>query len=333
MKSEGMKSGRALFTLAVSIGALAAACTDDTEPANRPAVADEAARAEPDPAGEPAPTDPQASANGPLERSRQAVERWQRDLFAGVELTADQERRLKELADARASWRAEHKDELNALRQQGAAARQAGDNETFEAARDRILQLHNDAPNPRDVLEELTVEQRAQVEQNRNRRGTPRKFGDESDADRERRLERQRAQLAERRKERFAAAGLSEDQQRRIGELGDARRAWHEQNQEQLRALREQQRAARLAGDVATEEQARKKLEELRATAPQFSDIFSELTDEQRAQFRQNRPDRKKAASAALGGVVQGPEDAAAGVPGPADAQPSPDAQPPAQTP
>jgi hypothetical protein len=328
-----MKSGRALFTLAVSIGALAAACTDDTEPANRPAVADEAAQAEPDPTGEPAPTDPQVSANDLLERRRQAFERRQRDPFAGVELTADQERRLKELADARASWRAEHEDELNALRQQGAAARQAGDDAVFEAARDRILQLRNDAPNARDILEELTAEQRAQVEQNMNWRETPREFGGESDADRERRLERQKAQLAERRKQRFAGVGLSEDQQRRIGELGDARRAWNEQNREQLRALREEQRAARLAGDTATAEQVRKKLEELRATAPEISDIFSELTDEQRARLRQNRPDRKKAASAALGGVVQEPEDAAAGVPGPADAQPSPDAQPPAETP
>jgi hypothetical protein len=314
-----MRLGTALCSLAVAIGALVAACTDDTETANKSAIADEVAQPEPGPTGEPAATDPRASAKDAIERRRQAALRRQPGLFAGVELTADQERRLKELAGARASWRAEHEDELNALRQQSAAARQAGDDAAFEAARDRVLQLRNSAPNERDIIEELTAEQRAQVEQNKNRRNVPRKFGDESDADREQRLERQKAQLAERRKERFAGVGLSEDQQRRIAELGGARRAWHEQNREQLWALREQQRSARLAGDTATEEQARKQLEELRATAPEISDIWSELTDEQRAKIRQNRPDQRKAASAASGGVMQESEGAAAGVPGPAD--------------
>jgi hypothetical protein len=328
-----MKSGRALLPLAVSIGALMAACSDNTGPENITAVADEFARAESDTTGDPAPRDPQASANDPLQQRRQAVERRERGLFAGVELTADQERRLKELAEARASWRAEHEDELNALRQQSAAARRAGDDAALEAANDRMLQLRNSAPSARDILEELTAEQRAQLEQNKYRPEAQRKFADESDADREQRLERQKAQLAVRREERFAGVGLSQDQQRRIAELGDARRAWHEQNQEQLRALREQQRAASLAGDTATEEQARKKLEELRATAPEISDVWSELTDEQRAQIRQNRPDRKKAASAASGGAKQEPEAAAADAPGPASAQPSSEAQPPAQAP
>jgi hypothetical protein len=328
-----MKSGRALLTLAVSVGTLVAACTDETEPAGRPTVTDEPARAESDPTGEPASANPQAGASNPLERRRQALERREREAFAGVELTADQERRLKELAEARASWRAEHEDELKTLRRQSAAARRDGDDAALEAANDRILELRNSAPSARDILEELTPEQRAQVEQNRYRSATRRAFGDESDADRERRLERQRAQLAVRREERFAGVGLSEDQQRRIDELGEARRAWHEENQEQLRALREQQRAAHLASDTAAEEQARKQLEELRATAPQFSDVWSELTEEQRAQFKQNRPDRKKAASAASASAEQEWEAAAADAPGPANVQPSPDTRPPAQTP
>ena len=328
-----MKSGRALLPLVVSIGALVASCSDNTGPENKTAVADGFAGAASDPTGEPASASQQAGASNPLERRRQAIERRERELFAGVELTADQERRLKELAEARASWRAEHEDELNALRRQSAAARQAGDDAAFEAASDRMLQLRNDAPNARDILEELTAEQRTQVEQNKLPHRTRRDFGDESDADREQRLERQKAQIAVRREERFAGAGLSEDQQRRIAELSDARRAWHEQNREQLRALRERQSAARLAGDTAAEEQARKKLEELRATAPEISGLWSELTDEQRAQIRQNRPDRKKVASAASGGAKQEPEAAAAGAPDPADAQPSSDAQPPAQAP
>ena len=328
-----MKSGRALLPLAVLAGTLVAACTDEAEPAGRPTVTDEPARAESDPTGEPASANPQAGASNPLERRRQALERREREAFAGVELTADQERRLKELAEARASWRAEHEDELNALRQQSAAALRAGDDAASQAARDRILELRTSAPNARDILEELTAEQRAQIEQNVHRPEARRKFADESDADRERRLERQRVQLAVRREERFAGVGLSEDQQRRIDELGEARRAWHEENQEQLRALREQQRAAHLASDTAAEEQARKQLEELRATAPQFSDVWSELTEEHRAQIRQNRPDRKKAATAALGGARQEPEAAAADAPASADAKPSPDARPPAQTP
>jgi hypothetical protein len=324
-----MKSGRALLILAVAIGTFAAACTDHTEPTNRPAAADEPERSELGPTGEPAPTDPRALAKDAFERRRQAAVLRQRGLFAGVELTADQKRRLEELPDARASWRADHEDELNALRQQSAAARQAGDDAALEAARDRILQLSNEAPNARDILEELSAEQRAQVEQNMNRFGAPREFRDESDAEREQRLERQMAQLAARREERFAGVGLSEDQRRRIAELGDARRAWNEQNRVELRALRDQQRAARLVGDTEAERQASKKLEELRATAPEFSEVFSELTDEQRAQFRKNRPDRKKAASAALGGPNQEPEHSAAGVPGPAGAQPLPDAPTP----
>ncbi|MBW2289845.1 MAG: hypothetical protein JRG90_18750 [Deltaproteobacteria bacterium] len=241
-------------------------------------------------------------------------------------MTADQERRLNELSDARASWRAEHEEELKALRQQSAAAREAGDDAALAAARDGMQQLRKSAPNTQDILDELTPEQRARVEQNMKLRKTPRRFSDESEADRELRLERQKLQLAERRKQRFAGAGLSEDQQRRIGELGEARRTWHEQNVEQLRALREQQRAARLAGDAAAEQQASEQLERLRSTAPDIDDVWSELTDEQREKIRQNRPDRNRAAAAAQDGAKQESEDAAADVPGPADAQPSPDA-------
>jgi hypothetical protein len=142
-------------------------------------------------------------------------------------------------------------------------------------------------------------------------------------------MERQKARFEERRKQRFAGVGLSEDQQRRIEELGPARRAWHEQHKEELRALREQQRAAAVMGDTQAEAQARKQLAELRATRPEIDDLLSELTEEQREQFRQNRPDRIRAANAAKGRARQEPQDAAAGAPGSADARPAQDAKAP----
>lgn len=296
-----MRSGAVLICLAVSIGALVAGAAEDAEP-----------------------TDPRAGANDPLQRRRQVLDPRTRQPFAGVELTADQQRRLKELTEARASWRAEYEDELNALRQQISAARVAGDTAAFDAARDRIRRLQGDAPNARDMLDELTPEQRAQFKRNRGWRAR-RSFGDESDSDRERRMERQKARFEERRRQRFAGVGLSKDQQRRIEELGPARRAWHEQHKEQLRALREQQRAAAAKGDAKAEAQARKQLEELRATRPEINEVLSELTDQQREQFRQNRPDRKKAAAAS--GAKREPQDTAT------DAPPSAGAHPPAPTP
>ena len=234
--------------------------------------------------------------HGPLRRThsngagRAAVLR-QRGLFAGVELTADQKRRLEELPDARASWRADHEDELNALRQQSAAARQAGDDAALEAARDRILQLSNEAPNARDILEELTPEQREQFEQQHEAGSrapagasatsqTPIASGAWSGRG---------LSFEERRKQRFAGVGLSEDQQRRIAGAGP-------------RATRMARAAQGRAPDAARattcrrssggrhrrpKAQARKQLEELRATsAGDRATVLSELTDEQREQLQ-----------------------------------------------
>ena len=164
----GMSSGRALVLVAVACAAFAMACSDGTEPASRAGV------------NEPASTDPQAGMDELIERSRQASENRPRDLLAGVELTLDQKRRLQEQRDARASWRAEHAEELNALMQQSAAARQAGDDAAFEAARDALQQLRDTAPNARDVFAEVTAEQRAQIEQNKDLGNSSRRFDDES---------------------------------------------------------------------------------------------------------------------------------------------------------
>jgi predicted RND superfamily exporter protein len=154
---ERMKSGRALLAVAVSIAALVAACSDDTESANRSGVADEHAGAAPDPGAESSPDNRQIGAEDPLERRRQAAERRERDFFAGVALTADQKHRLEELADARAAWRSEHEDELNALRRQSDAARQAGDDHAG-AARQRAER----ARLPRGVERRTTRADRAE---------------------------------------------------------------------------------------------------------------------------------------------------------------------------
>jgi hypothetical protein len=107
--------------------------------------------------------------------------------------------------------------------------------------------------------------------------------------------------LAASQDQRFEGVGLTEDQRRRIDELGPARRAWNTKNQEQLKALREQKRAAAKAGDTAGAERALEQLQTLRATAPDINDVFSELSDEQRAKLRQNRPDRRGAKPSKLG--------------------------------
>jgi hypothetical protein len=172
---EAMKAGRALFSLTVSIAALVVACSEDTQPADPDVAVAEPTMATSDPTG----------ADDLPERSRQAAARQQPILFTGVEFTAEQERRLQELRDARVSWRSDHMDELKEFRRQSLEARKAGDDAAFEAARDGIRKLRESAPNTSDFLDELTPEQRAQVERNKSLLESRRKSRNEPEADRE----------------------------------------------------------------------------------------------------------------------------------------------------
>ena len=162
-----MKAGRMLFCLLVSIAALVMACSEDKQGADQDAAVAEPTRAASDATG----------ADDPSE-ARQPT------LFIGVELTAEQERRLQELRDERASWRAEHEEELKEFRNQRSAARKAGDDTAVEAAHEGIRKLRESAPGTDDFFDVLTPEQRAQVERNKSLLESPSRPRNESEANR-----------------------------------------------------------------------------------------------------------------------------------------------------
>jgi hypothetical protein len=132
------------------------------------------------------------------------------------------------------------------------------------------------------------VDRRRQRLQQRRREPTP--WAEESDEDRQRRIEQQRQALELRRQQRFAAAGLSADQLSRIGGLGEARRTWSVEHREEMQALRAEMLAARQSGEEAAVETVRTRIQALRATAPTMGNILAELSDEQRAQIRAGQP-------------------------------------------
>jgi len=319
-----MRLARTFVYLVATLAVPAAACSADPEPAQPGSLSNPSDAAGMAAAESAERADPEAARKAAMAARREAIaKRQQRAPLAGIELTADQQRRLAELPEAQAKWRAEHEGELKRLRQQIAAARRSGDPEALAAAQDRLARLRRSAPSSTSIFEDLSAEQRAQMERNLRKRKPTQPSRDETEAEREQRLARQKARLEQRREERFAGVGLSEDQQRRIDELGAARRAWNEQNREQLRALRTDLRAARQAGDTATAEQLAGQLEALKATAPEITDIFAELSEEQRAQIRRNRPDRKGAVRVAPSGDAP-VSDAAAADAAPSAEQPAP---------
>jgi hypothetical protein len=102
--------------------------------------------------------------------------------------------------------------------------------------------------------------------------------------------ERRQQRIAELRKERYAKLGLSDEQKQSIEALRAEQQAWRDEHRDEVRALGRKRKAARQAGDEAEAEAIRLQLRELRETLPTEQDIVAELTDEQRAQLRRNRP-------------------------------------------
>ncbi len=102
--------------------------------------------------------------------------------------------------------------------------------------------------------------------------------------------ERRKQRIAQLRKDRYAALGLSDEQQQSIDALRAEQQAWYAEHRDEVRALGDKRKAARQAGDEAEAEAIRLQLRELRETLPTEQDIVAVLTDEQRAQLRKNRP-------------------------------------------
>jgi hypothetical protein len=150
-------------------------------------------------------------------------------------------------------------------------------------------------PSLRQITAELSEEQQAQLEKNQRARLRDRRAArtppSAEFAERRQAADEERQQVtARRRQQRFAGVELSEDQQRRLDGLGDARRAWHAEHRDELRALRSEVRAAEQSDDDAEAAAARSRIQALRETAPGMDNILAELSDEQRAQLRAARP-------------------------------------------
>lgn len=106
------------------------------------------------------------------------------------------------------------------------------------------------------------------------------------------RREGRRRRVAKQREQGYAELGLSDAQQQRIAALREQQRAWYTEHADELEALSEMQRAAKRGeGEVGIEE-LRQKLLQLYATLPTEHDVLAVLTDEQRAQLRENRANR-----------------------------------------
>ncbi len=102
--------------------------------------------------------------------------------------------------------------------------------------------------------------------------------------------ERRQQRNAGLRKDRYAKLGLSDEQTQSIEALRAEQQAWRAEHRDEVRALANQRKAARQAGDEAEAEAIRLQLRELRETLPTEQDIVAVLTDEQRAELRKNRP-------------------------------------------
>lgn len=102
--------------------------------------------------------------------------------------------------------------------------------------------------------------------------------------------ERHQRRFAKSREDRYAELGLSDEQKQNIEALRVEQQAWRAEHRDAVRALGENRKAARQAGDDAEAEAIRQQLLELRETRPTEQDIVAVLTDEQRAELRRNRP-------------------------------------------
>jgi hypothetical protein len=255
----GISSHRASSYLAVSILAVSILAlvvyylrSDTSDRADTHGAASELSGAKPASPRAPTLPSPRTFANEGGEPDQQAFEEDSRQLPAGVELTPEQERRVKELVRARERWNAEYEAELDALQQLNKVPLENRDREASQSARERLLALRRSEPVGYDFLPELSAEEREMVAPTRRPQ-----FEDPSNG-----------------------VDLSDAQRRRIEELPKARRGWQVRNRRELDALREQLSNARLEGDTAAELEAKNALEQLTATRPTYDDIVSERTDE-----------------------------------------------------
>jgi hypothetical protein len=115
-------------------------------------------------------SDPQKSENvetqerrdGDPEDARRAErERAMEQLLAGVKVTDEQRLAIDERLDAfraaLAQWRERHREAFAAIREKMRDARRADDDERFEAARAELRALMQDAPNPRELQQDLAA--------------------------------------------------------------------------------------------------------------------------------------------------------------------------------
>jgi hypothetical protein len=313
MKSK--ESGPVRSALFMAATAALLACGDDGQGLGGPAAERDSGRT-PAAAARPQPREREPMGEDPaaVEQRTRLIQQRRRERFAGISLTEEQQQRLDALDGERESWQAESQEALRGLLDELAEARRAGDSVALKDSRARMRALRKTMPTLQGFVAELSDEQRAQLEQSQQplqsqrSKGLgllPAKFKPDSNA-----LEKRRQMLVQRRQERFSEIGLSDDQQRRIEGLDDARRAWHEENQDEMHAIRQQMRAAQRSGEGAAATAARDRLHELRATSPGLASILAELSDEQRALIRARRsaplepPKESEAAANELGGVV-----------------------------
>ncbi len=288
MKSR--RPGCDFAALLVAVSAAWLACGQDGDRAD---AAGEAARRLQSGADAAAGERPRRNAAG--KQSRQQIHQLRRESFAGVDLTEEQQRRLDELDANQQAWHVEHQEALRGLLDELMAARREGDTAAIEDGRTRMRALRQTMPSMRQIIAELSEEQQAQLEKNRQARLSERRAARTQPSAKS--AEAQQAAIAERqqmsarrRQQRFAGVEFSEDQQRRLDGLGEARRAWHAEHRDELRALRSEVRAAQKSGDDAAADVARSRIQALRETSPGLDSILAELNDEQRAQIRAARP-------------------------------------------
>lgn len=289
MKSR--RPGCDFAALLVAVSAALLACGQDGDRAGAPG---EAARRLQSGADTAAGERPRRNA-AVRQQNRQQIHQQRRESFAGIELTEEQQRRLDELDADRQAWHVKHQEALRGLLDELMAARRAGDTTALEDGRARMRALRQTMPSLRQIIAELSEEQQAQLEKNKQarlgeRRAARTPASEESAEGRQAAIEQRQQLTARRRQQRFAGVELSEDQQRRLDGLGDARRAWHAEHRDELRALRDEARAAEQSGDDAAAAAARTRIQVLRETTPGLDSILAELSDEQRAQLRAGRP-------------------------------------------
>lgn len=109
-----------------------------------------------------------------MERREAMREKAREALYAGIELTDEQQQQIDAIREqARAAhdaWREENKAKFEAIREQFREARENRDREAMQAAGEQMRQLWQQAPKPRDhvddVLNVLTPEQRERFQAN-----------------------------------------------------------------------------------------------------------------------------------------------------------------------